>query len=137
MKRMTLYIMLALCIMFVSGCVNGRIWGDNFLRGMLSNNRWHNVVTDTKIDQSATQGVTGGQLPSVFVTASIPLVAMLLFLLARQLISTRTAVSALVTCIEHCSTADEIKRLSKLISHANRSYKNLIDKELSKLQCKR
>ncbi len=137
MKRLAFYILIALCLMPLSGCVNGRIWGDNFLRGMLSNNRWHNVVTETKIDQSVTQGVTGDQLPSVFVTASIPLVAMLLFLLARQIITMRTAVSALVACIEHCSTADEIKRLSKLISHANRSYKSLIDKELSKLRSKR
>jgi hypothetical protein len=120
--------------MALSGCVNGRIWGDNFLRGWLSANRWNNKVEQTTIDISPVTGITGTQLPVIFVASSIPLAVVLAFLILRHILTVRTALSVLVLCIEQCSTSDEMKRLSKLISYADPSYKNIIKKELKKIR---
>ncbi len=120
------------CIL--AGCANGRIWGDNFLRGWFNNIHWRNSVEDKKVISTTITGITAGYIPKIVVATSIPFVLLMIVSDMRHRRSMKSALSLLIMLIERCDTVEEIKRLSALFSKADQSYKVVIDKELKKMK---
>ncbi|MCD6460999.1 hypothetical protein J7L67_10090 [bacterium] len=134
-KRITyIFLILLFGCFFLYGCVNGRIWGDNFLRGWFHGSRFHNSITDKGIHSTKIQGLTGGETTKLVLCVSIPLIILLGLSEVSQRKNLKTSVSFLVMLIEHCQSADEMKRLSALFSHSNTNYRKLIDNELNKMK---
>ena len=120
------------CIL--AGCVNGRIWGDNFLRGWFNDVQWRNNVKEKKIVSTTISGISGGYIPQIVMATSIPFVLLIIISDMRKKRSMKSAISLLITLIEKCDTIEEIKRLSALFSGIDHIYKGLVDKELKKLK---
>ena len=136
MKKRFLFmpaVFLFICF-FMSGCVNGRIWGDNFLRGWFRGAKLCNSVNDNAIHSTEIRGITGKEAVGLTLSVSIPLVILLWFYFVSRKKSLKTAVSLLVLLIEHCHSSDEMKRLSRLFSCGNTQYRKLIDNELKNFE---
>ena len=129
-RKIFIAVIILFTCFFISGCVNGRIWGDNFLRGWFHGNKIQHSVTDNGSRSTKIQGITGKEAVILAVCVSIPLVILLGFSFSSRQKSLRTTVSLLVLLIEHCQSSQEMKQLSRLFSQGNSEYRKLIDSEL-------
>lgn len=123
-----------LCALCFTGCINGRIWGDNFLRGWFRGNIWKNTVDQNASYTTTIQGIPGSDIARIVIVAMIPMVfvAVLGWILYGR--SLRKALAVLVMLIEQCESSDEMKRISSLISRSNKTYRIVINRELRKIR---
>ncbi len=129
----TLYL---ICLLFMCGC-NARIWGDNMLREWFRGNKWNNKINDKRVYSSNINGIPAQDIPKILFVSSIPFLIILYFNSIHRKRTTRYALSFLIGLIEQCNSTAEIKRLSAILSKTDHNYKQLIHKELDKINSKK
>ncbi len=129
-----LYIFLLCLALFFSGCINARVWGDNFFRNFLKGNTLKNKVTDKKVYNTTITGITAKDTSLLMAVSSIPILILFILAQMRTRRDFKYALSILVTLIERCESAQEIKHISSIFSQAYQPYKKLINNELRKFK---
>lgn len=137
MKKYFLFLWIVFTFITLSGCVNGRIWGDRFLQGWLSENTWKNTVSETTVNASRVDGFDSGEIIRIGLVSGIPLMVVLVAMTVRYMYTVKMAVAVLVACIEHGSNTDDIKRISSIVSGADPAYRKIVKKELTKIRSKK
>jgi|GEM_PF-2428006 len=132
--RLYLLFIIFIPVFLFSGCVNGRIWGDNFFRGFLKGNSLESKVNDNKVYNTNITGISAKDTSRLIIISAIPLLLLFAVSQIRLRRDFKHAVSILVTLIENCESAEEIKRISSIFSQAYSPYRKLIDNELKKFK---
>jgi hypothetical protein len=133
--KWTIRFALIFALLNMSGCgFNGRIWGDNFLRGWFRDNHLSQKIHDERVISNT--GVKDATLVMLSLAVPIPFLLLLAYSLHRVKNSRENGLRFLVSAIEESETLKEVKRLSMLFGRTNLGYDRLVKRELKRIQGK-
>lgn len=120
--------------LFLGGCANGRVWGDNFLRNWFNDIRWEQQIQDNKVLTTTNTGMRDSSILLLTLIAPIPVVIVCSMMLVRLALTRERGIRFLVSAIEESSSLQEVKRLSRIFGRTNIRYDRIVKSELKRIK---